>query len=182
MTSFLLTISFILHFIMILIALFLIGHIRQLKQNESKIKSDKREIEELLSSYLMELQEENEKFLNIINKSEQNNKKVKNQPINSNNGVAYNPPMQTQQSLHKMEEKKKEDNNASSESKLNDKSKESNREYVPPDPEPDVDYVQSEEAQIFSLHNQGYSSEEIAKKLNKGKTEIELLLKFRQES
>ncbi|RFU68885.1 hypothetical protein [Bacillus sp. V59.32b] len=32
---------------------------------------------------------------------------------------------------------------------------------------------------VFEMHDQGMTTEEIAKKLNKGKTEIELLLKFR---
>ena len=35
---------------------------------------------------------------------------------------------------------------------------------------------------VWHLKNQGCSLEEIAKKLNKGKTEIDLLLKFQEES
>lgn len=36
----------------------------------------------------------------------------------------------------------------------------------------------STEGQIFHLYQNGYSKEEIAKKLNRGKTEVELILKM----
>lgn len=41
-------------------------------------------------------------------------------------------------------------------------------------------YVQSLTAQALLLQEQGMELDEIAKKLNKGRTELELLLKFRQ--
>ncbi|MFE8699104.1 hypothetical protein ACFYKX_00565 [Cytobacillus sp. FJAT-54145] len=43
-------------------------------------------------------------------------------------------------------------------------------------------YMQSLLNQVLLLKKQGFNEEEIARKLNKGKTEIELLLKFRQIS
>lgn len=52
-----------------------------------------------------------------------------------------------------------------------------NNEIVPEAPvkEPTL------EEKVFSLEKQGYTIEEIAKNLKKGRTEIELLLKFRQK-
>lgn len=41
-------------------------------------------------------------------------------------------------------------------------------------------YAQSLTAQVLLLQKQGYSLDKIAKQLNKGKTELELLLKFRK--
>lgn len=41
-------------------------------------------------------------------------------------------------------------------------------------------YAQSLTAQVLLLKEQGFSLDEIARKLNKGKTELELLLRFRQ--
>lgn len=39
--------------------------------------------------------------------------------------------------------------------------------------------VEDDRSRTFSLHDAGYSDEEIAKKLGKGLTEVELILKFR---
>ncbi|WP_077621943.1 DUF6115 domain-containing protein [Sediminibacillus massiliensis] len=51
--------------------------------------------------------------------------------------------------------------------------------YTPPLPSQSGDKVeQSEAGMVISLYEQGHSLEEIARKINRGKTEVELLLKF----
>lgn len=44
------------------------------------------------------------------------------------------------------------------------------------------DYLKSLLNEVFYLQKQGFNVEEIAKKLNKGKTEIELMLKFNHQN
>lgn len=65
------------------------------------------------------------------------------------------------------------------------KPKAKEQEQEPPSYEKDLRssnlYIQSLLNQALLLQMQGYSMEEIARKLNKGKTEIELLFKFRQK-
>jgi DNA-binding NarL/FixJ family response regulator len=120
---------------------------------EKKNKQFKRETEEILSSYLLEMKEENEKFLHMLEKSDDNrNDKLDNE-------------LQKEQKQLKSEKQ--------TEPPL--------KEYEPPTPEDKVPYNQSREAQALLLHKQGYSIADIAKKLSKGQTEIELMLKFRQE-
>ncbi|RWZ60465.1 coupling factor for flagellin transcription and translation [Halobacillus fulvus] len=55
--------------------------------------------------------------------------------------------------------------------------------YVPPVPEEEAPlYEPSLTSRILELKRKGYTIEEIARQLNRGKTEIELLLKFQQKS
>lgn len=56
--------------------------------------------------------------------------------------------------------------------------------YQPPMPtnhqEQKQTYHQSPQAMVLSLHNQGMSSNDIAKKMNMGKGEVDLIIKFQQ--
>lgn len=56
------------------------------------------------------------------------------------------------------------------------------KDYVPPEAESPIQdqYESSFEAQALSLANKGYHHEEIAKKLGRGKGEVELLLRMEQ--
>ena len=55
--------------------------------------------------------------------------------------------------------------------------------YIPPMPienQEEISYQQSPHAKILTLHKQGIPSNEIAKELNMGKGEIDLIIKFQQ--
>ncbi|PWA13529.1 hypothetical protein DCC39_01155 [Pueribacillus theae] len=135
MIGFLLVISIVLHFITFLILILVIkkmGH----SLDYDQLTKQKKEIEDLLASYTLELKEENEHFLNQLFGKKATEKKEIDHP-------------------HEKE--------IESVPKLNDTS------------EP------SFEAKALQLHEQGYQMNDIAKKLNKGLGEIELLLKFNRE-
>lgn len=50
--------------------------------------------------------------------------------------------------------------------------------YTLPEIEDDVQFETSLQAKILQLHDQGMSNEEIARKLNSGKTEVDLIVKL----
>jgi hypothetical protein len=57
--------------------------------------------------------------------------------------------------------------------------------YIPPIPDEQADsitYEQSPQAKILALHNKGLTSVEIAKRLDMGKGEVELFIKFQQST
>lgn len=58
------------------------------------------------------------------------------------------------------------------------KGKTKTKEYTPPVPTTQERFEPTLNSKVVLLHEQGFKTEEIAQKLNKGKTEIELILKF----
>lgn len=159
MEYFLLLISFIIHIITLVI-------IRQLKVKlaepaviRDEINQEKKEIEELLAVYLLEIREENEKVISALDDSKYSREpdKQKADEIQNNNVTSQNP--------------------------VNDLEQEEYKSYQPPmeNEQPDV-MEQSFAAQVLSLYNKGETIETIARKLDKGKTEIELIVKFQQKN
>lgn len=159
MEYFLLLISFIIHIITLVI-------IRQLKVKlaepaviRDEINQEKKEIEELLAVYLLEIREENEKVISALDDSKYSREpdKQKADEIQNNNVTSQNP--------------------------VNDLEQEEYKSYQPPmeNEQPDV-MEQSFAAQVLSLYNKGETIETIARKMDKGKTEIELIVKFQQKN
>jgi hypothetical protein len=140
-----------------------INTLQQMKKDNEKIQ---QETEDLLMSFILEMKEENEAFL----------KRVKNVSI-------------TEYKAEKREILAKQ------ESSIDMKEEDiAYKEFLPPFSEEGVPTIEEEieliEQENESVENiakeanrllqEGIAVEEIAKKLNKGKTEIELLVKFRQ--
>lgn len=141
MTSYLLTISIVLHFITFLILILLVKKMRS-TLDYTQLEQQKREIEDLLAFYSVELKEENERFLEQLLKANESEhfEELLNEDIEDEND----------QQTVKVKRKN-----------VTEKT-----------------YEPSLEAQVLQLHEQGYDAKEIAKMLNKGHGEIELLLKF----
>ncbi|MCZ0702590.1 hypothetical protein J2T56_000557 [Natronobacillus azotifigens] len=159
MEYFLLLISFIIHIITLVI-------IRQLKVKlaepaviRDEINQEKKEIEELLAVYLLEIREENEKVISALDDSR----------------YSREPDKQKADEV--------QDNNVTSQNPVNDLKQEEYKSYQPPmeNEQPDV-MEQSFAAQVLSLYNKGETIETIARKMDKGKTEIELIVKFQQKN
>ncbi|KEF39904.1 hypothetical protein M670_00928 [Schinkia azotoformans MEV2011] len=144
MYPYMLTISFILHVFAFFWIFLLSMRLKRTNEIEERQAEIQKEIEDLFQSYLLEMKEENEKLLNLIDKSKP--------PINKREKV-------TQQSYQTQEKPKP-------------------KEYTPPMPSAQDRFEQSLNSKVVLLHEQGFKAEEIAQKLNKGKTEIELILKF----
>ena len=185
MITILITLSFVLHLILIFWLILLSFRLSQLKETERKYKSLQQEMDELFASYLLEMKEENERFLNMIQKSDKNSNSNQH---NSNSNQHFSQTVKKADDHDDINSK----NNANiiykkpripnNEPVPKEKKENPKNEYSPPIPATDDSYEQSLISKVLLLQKQGDSIDEIAKKLNKGKTEIELLLKFQQEN
>jgi hypothetical protein len=156
MIAFLLVVSFILHALSLFVIILLYLQLSKVKETEKRQQQMAEEMEQTFSAYLLEWKEENERFLKELSDMLTNRTKA---------------------------------DRKQSPSKVNATS---TKEEALPNYFPNVDDVKDivdirhqampslvEEA--WQLFEQGKTIEEIAKILKKGKTEIELLLKFRQK-
>ncbi|CDQ19718.1 DUF6115 domain-containing protein [Halobacillus karajensis] len=144
MIVFLLIVSFIIDGLLILALGTMMKKIRLTEELERRQKQVASEIEDLFTSYLMEIKEENKRMEEWFTMSK-----------------AVPSPEETK--------------NAGSEVSTE---QESVTSYAPPEPDIVENYEPSLHAKVFDMKEKGCSIEEIARKLHKGKTEIELLYKF----
>ncbi|WP_374718422.1 hypothetical protein [Parageobacillus toebii] len=156
MIAFLLVVSFILHALSLFVIILLYLQLSKVKETEKRQQQMAEEMEQTFSAYLLEWKEENERFLKELSDMLTNRTKA---------------------------DRKQSPSKADATS---------TKEEALPNYFPNVDDVKDivdirhqampslvEEA--WQLFEQGKTIEEIAKILKKGKTEIELLLKFRQK-
>lgn len=203
MTNILLAVSFIIHFILILWIILLNLKTSQLKETETRLVNLQKETEDLFSSYILEFKEENERLLNFSNKKSASTNagfsgSMSNDDELRNKIKPKEPHQDHPEQQHSKNEKKLSVNSTPSSNAMKQvgaysqfrKEKQNVQTnfqaqddvYNPPEQEDQPVYVQSLAAQALLLKKQGHSIEEIAKKLNKGRTEIELSLKFHQET
>ncbi|ADU30728.1 DUF6115 domain-containing protein [Evansella cellulosilytica] len=169
---YLLIISFMLHFVSIYFMIILY----QRQSKEQPINNEKviKEMEDILISYTTEMKEDNERlYQELINKEKTKNtnnvKHIKEVTLKEN--VINNKKVETS-----TEDINKTGANDLLNQVLGD---ENYNDYSPPFPEEDqVEVDTSSTSKILSLHQQGLSINEIAKKLDMGVGEVELLLKF----
>lgn len=218
MTTFLLLLSLFLNILALFAIIVLFLRQNRLMLVEKKQEKIITEMEEVISSYLVQMKEENEDFIS----------RVKKMDIRSNSSFGV-PSETTQTPLRKTAKADKSDNSSLQENNLhnrigkipasvvanvykkngkvsrfgpnNNGDDPFNEESVelPPlevnmeinnNPLPDTELESSNSksnfqeqsilSQVLLLKNEGLSEGEIAQRLNKGKTEIELLLKFNQ--
>ena len=204
MTAFLLIVSLILNITALLAIVILFLRQNKLLQVDQQQKKNIKELEELISSYLLEMKDENDRFIKHV----KNLNQVK--PIASKND--YNPVSLVEDGLG---QERAEKFQSQSDSSRNIAKITSNRavqayqQYQMPqdnvvsmkkDKPKEQDAIESNSAsiahtlerpnkntvqdllvsQLITMRQKGISVDEMARKLNKGKTEIELLLKFRE--
>ncbi len=207
MTTFLLLISLLLNGIAIFSIILLFTRQNRFLEVEKKQEKMIKEMEELISSYLYEMKEENEAFLSkfraagtpnprpidpAANVNKTSLAEISNQKLNMDKdpdsdwkekavGAFKNQAVKAYQKSSGKEVTSKETLSEQASIKKIDAAAEvhSGVEKTPPS-SPDDIYRDLFVNQVMILQNQGLSIAEIAKKLNKGKTEIELLLKFAQ--
>ncbi|SDL73359.1 DUF6115 domain-containing protein [Sediminibacillus halophilus] len=170
MLTFLLFISLLLH-IFTFIAIRLLFQKLQQSGNGGQVKTDSlQQSEEMLSAFLHEIREENDRLLKELDDHSSKNKQTAQKNSNEGGGSAFVKAEQTppyKQSYRKHHTSGKAEDS----------------EYVPPIPEVQQDTVEeSVTAKVYSLYDQGYTVDEIAKKLDKGKTEVELMVKFHRKN
>jgi hypothetical protein len=157
MIAFLFVISFILHALSLFVIILLYLQLSKVKETEKRQQQMAEEMEQTFSTYLLEWKEENKRFL----------KELSDMMIHRSKADGKKSPIKV---------------NATS-----------TKEEALPNYFPNVDDVKdivdirhqamppSLADEAWKLFEQGKTIEEIAKTLKKGKTEIELLLKFRQK-
>jgi len=137
---------------------------------EEKHQQAINEIEQTLTSYLLEMKEENEVFLKQFESLQENESKIKKIPesINSTGEKNNDSP--------------KKDEIISPSIKKATKSLAANRYRSAQSPSIKDEILESDEQKIVRMKNEGMLIPEIAKSLNKGQTEIELMLKFHKKN
>ncbi|WP_017471911.1 DUF6115 domain-containing protein [Amphibacillus jilinensis] len=156
----LLFISFLTHGITFIIIRQLKNKLDQPSQIQESLTKQQKEMEELLAVYLLEIREENEKLLKHI----ENNRTL----------TKTKEEVDTRHSQPTQQKPSAEADNSHPDKYQN---------YQPPvQPEQEEHVEQSLAAQVLALHAKGETTEAIAKKLNRGKTEVELLVKFQQKN
>ncbi|MGG0718805.1 hypothetical protein ABE096_14575 [Robertmurraya massiliosenegalensis] len=196
MTNIFLLISIILNIVALFCIVILYLRQNKLLQVEKKQEQILKDMEEVISSYLMEMTEENEKFLKKVsefqrkakaivptdmisekddNKESQkeNTQLVKSDHINFRKGTVFQAVQAYRNTTVQGQDKETTDLEVKDQKALEQESDdmENGTENV---------YNQSFYYQALLLQKQGLSIEEIAKRLDRGKTEIELLFKLRK--
>ncbi|WP_221564367.1 hypothetical protein [Alkalihalobacillus sp. TS-13] len=161
MTAFLLGISFIIH-IITLLSLIIVWK-RSGVADHQDLKAAKKEMEDILLAYTTEMKEENEAFLKELASLDNRRKTESHQAVIKGDEIP--------------KEKRVMNQEVSDEIILD----EEEIKYSPPINEEKETFGASLASHIISLHNNGYSLDDIAKKVNKGKGEIELMIKFHRD-
>jgi len=195
MIAFLVTISLTLNILAFTIMAILFLRQNKLIEMEKNLKKPMIEMEELISAYLIQMKDENDRFIQRVtslknvsldvqtssgNMSElKSNQEVQieSQPHDEALNEADRQSFQENLSFHigrtinnhavKAYQKQKQNPQDEAIGDFEKKSQENGMNELLID-------------QINHLRKQGYSNDDVAKKLNKGKTEIELLLKFQE--
>ncbi|WP_297989803.1 DUF6115 domain-containing protein [Anoxybacillus sp.] len=144
MTTFLWMISFVLHGISLFLIILLSLKWMKVKEAEKEQAEWLREMETMMTTYLMQFKEENERFVKQITSSPVRQKKKEAPPL-----------LPVEQVIDQVE-----------------------LSTAKPNGEQSLESLVSE---ALKLQQQGKTIDEIAKTLKRGKTEMELLLKFHQK-
>ncbi|WP_096435382.1 DUF6115 domain-containing protein [Alteribacter populi] len=165
-----LIVSIVLHFISFYFLILLYQKQQNISYSEKKHKQTVQEIEDLLVAYTAEMKDSNEKLINELVEKQHETQ-------------AANPRNSDYKTEELGKEKQQSENirphiNPFPEPEVVILETEQN--YSPPVPkdEPEESVEASQTAQVLSLYHQGYSELDIAKKLNIGNGEVQLLLKF----
>lgn len=149
------------------------------KFKDLEVRQDKlmNEMNDAISAYILEMREENDRLIKELSQLQSEKEKVEeknNQPLEINNAkkVSTNNEIEIQ-----IDQKKIVPKNLVVNAYEKQKTKKDENEVVN-NKKDEKKEPQPLEHQVFQLHKEGKSIEEIAKITEKGKTEIELLLKF----
>ncbi|MDD9312770.1 hypothetical protein PUS82_15950 [Cytobacillus firmus] len=195
MTAFLLAISLLLNIVALLAIILL--YLRQNKLMDTEKRQEKVliEMEEVISAYLVQMKEENDDFISKLSKvNVKNDTSIKEKSIpvklDRKNDLDIAKADETSMPLARASiyqaSKAYKQNLRAAEDKLSEKeslpSLKENESVTRSDSSQSIkeENPSSINDQVFILKKQGMSAGDIAKKLGKGKTEVELMLKFRQ--
>jgi hypothetical protein len=183
MQTFLILISFILNIAALLAIVILYTRQNRLLEVEERQEKAVKEMEDIISSYLLEMKEDNDRFIEQFQSVKQENFERSHVKVEKIKQAAEKTLQDDSKKPEKREDTSGIDNHsykrhsAVKAYKQNTASEGNGTLVSPQDESSKEDSVYT---QIQTLQEKGYPLEEIAKELGKGVTEIELLLKFRQ--
>lgn len=172
--------------------------VAKFKDIEIRQEQIMREMEESISLYLVEIKEENDRLIHELSAGK-TSKKIENDgptediinPIEQNNidltipTSEHRPYVPKTVAYNAYNKYKTKPNNTESEVNRDEQEVNSETAMTPQTEMLDTEKMKTEQSvplsfkqQVIKLHNEGKNIEQIAKLTNKGKTEIELLLKF----
>ncbi|MGM7701199.1 DUF6115 domain-containing protein [Pseudalkalibacillus sp. Hm43] len=161
MTGFLLGISFLIHIITLLSIIILWKKFQA--TDDYDVKKAKQEMEDILLAYTTEMKEENDAFLKELQQVTQSKE----------------PHLQKSEQYKDLQIS--DDSERQIETSDFVRTEDVSEPYTPPVDDTKETFGPSLLSQVLSLKDKGYTIEEIAKKVDKGKGEIELLIKFHQD-
>lgn len=170
--------SFIVHVLTFIILRHYRGLIDRLQVEQAEVVKEKKEIEELLAVYLVEMREENDRLIEQLKEKgiNQPNKKANVETDSVRTTATDTTPVSVPEKikLRKSEGSEKEvGNNTEAESN-----------YQPLSDSVDMNerptFKKSFQAEVLERYQRGESVATIAKALNRGKTEVELTIKFQK--
>ncbi|MEI2402353.1 hypothetical protein [Niallia taxi] len=202
MVNFLLVFSIALNILALLCIALLFIRQNRLAAFESRQEKALEEMEEIVSSFIAEIKEENELFLDRVQRLDSNLEESKKEEPRSTLEVnepkpipminTYKAAAKSYQTFKKSTGNDDDDVEELLDLILPQIPEEDNKEKAVQEENVAEAIVEKEEEPeekektllevVTELEEQGKTIEEIAKQLNKGKTEIELLLKFRQNN
>lgn len=180
---------FILFLLLCVWNIYLTMQLSKYKEIETSLFHIKQETEDVLYSFIEEWKEENEQFLNKLSNNSNNNKQVEKAPTFTRNESVVSTKSNLVKRFDFVEKQTEIDYK---DLLLNESDQNNISELTPNHDKPVEESVYSTEKttperssnslldEIISMRNDGLTTNEIAKKLDKGKTEIELMLKLRQ--
>ncbi|MER2089118.1 MAG: hypothetical protein ABS920_05225 [Sporosarcina sp.] len=137
---------------------------------EKKQRNLMSEMDDSIGAYLSELKDENERLMERLTEWDKNTESdQRNSPIFAMDETAVSKESRTAALVNK----------PTTPVNLALKSYADSNVLGLKQSDPDVREVEDDRSRAFVLHDAGHSIEEIAKKLGKGRTEVELILKFR---
>ena len=159
-----LLLSLILHGVTFIFLFLLYQKLQENKERENVIEQKEKEIDELFHNYLVEIKEENQKFTEQINKMKKQQDKQRTQQQQSKESVI----------------EKEDSTEFEAEPFFTKENFPDELDYEPliPQEEHEPVYELTMESRVMHLYDQGYSADQIAKQLNVGVTEIELMIKI----
>lgn len=202
MIVFFIIVSLMLNVLSLLAIIILFLRQNKIMKIEERQKAAIKEMEEIISSYILEMKDENERFIKGVKQMNEERDKQKfpfketkseHKNFNNSNGktvektAGFEKHKNSQAIKAYQIQNKKHQGTDSIQEPLNENIfqgyKEIEEDCVNMNDnvivEKKIDQEKPLLEQILSLQKQGLTEEEMAKKLNKGKTEIALLLKFR---
>ena len=181
----LLIISFIIHFLLFRVIIQLKNKVDAYEQHApSSPKEQEERIEQKLSLFLQEMKQENDSFITQV--KQLNKKEVARTTEQSMKEIVRPHPVQEKLQVNHHDENKRTHSSISQEStQVNKDVRQSNESSFQSLLEKtlkseETAFESSREAKILHLHSEGNTVEEIAKKLDIGKTEVELIVKIQQ--